>query len=259
MILAFTQAACLKTRGMLKEDQAFDIESGRSAPGAASRSADSYLIDELKAEIARLNGRIEELERAKSESEKASPALDPRIKAYEDRIVELEKAQMAIIEAIKSPKSAQPTSGNANATSPSEPSGTDSEKSTFERGKAFFEAGKLESATETLGQFLSTVGKSKSAQVEEALQLLGESHFLLKQYQAAIVEYSKIQEKFPKSKKIPAALLRIAQSFEAMGFSEDARGFYQELGDRFPKSPEAKKIPGRHQGGKNKSQQASAR
>ena len=37
------------------------------------------------------------------------------------------------------------------------------------------------------------------------------------------------------------ALLKIGQSFEALGMKEDAKGFYQELTDKFPKSPEAAK------------------
>ena len=56
-----------------------------------------------------------------------------------------------------------------------------------------------------------------------------------------IVDYSVFPERFPKSKKMSAALYRIARSFEALGMKEESRNFYQELVDKFPKSAEAKK------------------
>ncbi len=245
--IAVSQSACLRTRAMMRDSQSFDIESP-SSQGARSAQAESYLVDELKAEIARLSGRIEELERGKAEMEKSASSTAPQLKAYEDRIVELEKAQLAMIEAIKGQKpmpatAAAPAAGGATE-SPASGGG-------LEKGKALFHAGKFEAAAEAFSQFLASRPK-KGPAMEEALQLLGESHFLMKQYQSSIVEYSKIQEKFPKSKRIPSALLRIAQSFEAMGFEEDARGFYQELADRFPKSPEAKKAAERKSSGKSK-------
>jgi TolA-binding protein len=244
--IALSQSACLRTRAMMRDNQAFDIDSP-SAQGARGAQAESYLVDELKAEIARLSGRIEELERSKAEAEKTATATAPQLKAYEDRIVELEKAQLAMIEAIKGQR---PAAGTVAA--PATGAATEAPASDgLEKGKALFQAGKFEAAAEAFSQFLASRPK-KGPSMEEALQLLGESHFLMKQYQSSIVEYSKIQEKFPKSKRIPSALLRIAQSFEAMGFEEDARGFYQELTDRFPKSPEAKKAAERKSSGKSK-------
>jgi len=40
---------------------------------------------------------------------------------------------------------------------------------------------------------------------------------------------------------MPEALYKIGMSFESLGMGEDAKGFYQELVEKYPKSPEAKK------------------
>jgi len=68
-----------------------------------------------------------------------------------------------------------------------------------------------------------------------------EAYYQLKQYKKAIVDYSKFPEKFTTSKKMPVALLKIGQSFDALGMRDDAKSFYQELIEKFPKSQEAKK------------------
>ena len=41
---------------------------------------------------------------------------------------------------------------------------------------------------------------------------------------------------------MPEALYKIGVSFEALGSKDDAKGFYQLLVDKFPKSPQAKKV-----------------
>jgi tol-pal system protein YbgF len=247
--LLLSQSACLSTRAMMRDNQGFDIDPP-SAQGGRNAQAESHLVDELKAEITRLSGRIEELERTKAEAEKNSASTAPQLKAHEDRIAELEKTQLAMLEVIKGQKNA------ANAAAPTAAAGTGAEApaqgGALERAKSLYQAGKFDAAVEGFSQFLASNPK-KGPATEEALQLLGESFFLMKQYQSAIVEYSKIQERFPKSKRVPGALLRIAQSFEAMGFEDDARGFYQELMDRYPKSPEAKKAQERKSTGKAKS------
>jgi TolA-binding protein len=41
---------------------------------------------------------------------------------------------------------------------------------------------------------------------------------------------------------MPEALYKIGVSFEALGSKDDAKGFYQLLIDKFPKSSQAKKV-----------------
>ena len=74
----------------------------------------------------------------------------------------------------------------------------------------------------------------------------GHSKWATIKHKKAIVDYSRFPEKFTKSKRMPQALLQIGRSFEAMGMKEDAKGFYQELIDKFPKSNEAKKVRGKN-------------
>lgn len=249
-ILALTQIACLRTRMKIRDGEIYDsTPASASAPSsgdvAAAAASSSYVIDEMKAEIARLTGRIEDLERQKNSST-AAPAQEVQsgaIKALEERVIELEKTQLEILERMRGSNGKSFSSRNGSDSSDSR--STDSGDA-FEKGRAAHAAGKFEEAIAALESYLSQNPKGKN--VEEALFLKGESEFLTKQYKAAIVDFSKISDKFPRSKRIPLALLKIAQSFEALGMADDAKGFYQEIVERFPKSSEAKKAKARLKG-----------
>ncbi|MGZ3697637.1 MAG: tetratricopeptide repeat protein, partial [Bdellovibrionota bacterium] len=104
--------------------------------------------------------------------------------------------------------------------------------------RAQFKAGNFSAAIETLTAYLKTAKKGKT---EEATFLRAESYYKLKQYKKAIVDYSKFPEKYTHSKNMPQVLYKIGLCFDNLGMRDDAKGFYQELIEKFPKSPEAKK------------------
>ena len=47
---------------------------------------------------------------------------------------------------------------------------------------------------------------------------------------------------------MPTALYKIGLSFESLGMKDDAKGFYQELIEKHPKSQEAKKAKAKMKG-----------
>jgi TolA-binding protein len=226
--LLVTANSCLTTRAQLKSDNADGAESSASQPIPAQvqevQPQGQYVIDEIKSELTRLTGRIEDLERENQQLKTLGVASkQDDLKKFETRITELEQAQAAMIDAIKKLQTGSP------ALDPAE---------LFEKGKSEFLAGKYDAASDTLGNYLKSPGIKRA---EEATFLRAEAFFVLKQYKKAIVDYSRFPEKFNRSKKMPVALLKIGLSFEAIGMKEDATGFFQELVDKFPKSPEAKK------------------
>jgi TolA-binding protein len=224
LLCCFSLSGCLKSRLQLRED---GEDKEASKPVAAQvqdvQPQGSYVIDEIKSELTKMNGRLEDLERAKNES--ASAAGKDEFKKLETRIVELEQAQGQMIEAIKKIKESPAVE---NATS----------SDLLEKGKAQFQEDDCDSAVET---FTSVLKSAKGAKAEEATFYRAECYFKLKQFKKAIVDYSRFPEKFTKSKHMPVALLKIGSSFELLGMKDDAKGFYQELIEKFPKSPEAKK------------------
>jgi hypothetical protein len=171
-----------------------------------------YGVDELRSELARVSGLAEEY---RHDKEKAEAASAEALKKAQERIAQLEKQLKDLTPEV-----------------PSLPEG----KSNFQAGKEAYLAGNLDEAVHFLTQALSVSETGKEA--EEATFLRAEAQFKKQQFNKAIIEYSRIAEKFPKSSYHPKAVLKIAESFEALGKKEEAKGFYSELVDKFPKTAE---------------------
>ncbi|MBC7693612.1 MAG: tetratricopeptide repeat protein [Methylotenera sp.] len=236
LLISLSLTGCLKTRAQLRGD-APDSDSdtrasSRPVPAQVQevQPQGAYVMDELKSEMTRLNGRIEDLERSnqQSQQDKTAGAGKPdQIRALETRIVELEQAQATMLEAIKKNQSQALAVETGDA---------------FEKGKNQYDAKNYDGAVDSFTLYLKD---PKGKHVEEATFLRGESYHALGQHKKAIIDYSKFPEKYTNSRRMPQALYKIGLSFESLGMKEDAKGFYQELNERFPKSPEAKKVRGK--------------
>lgn len=170
--------------------------------------------DELRAELAKTIGRNEELQH---ELDLKNQGKSEEVKKAEERIAALEKQLKELTpEAPKAPEG----------------------KSPFDAGKDAHAAGSWDEAIAFFNQTLTSIEKGKIA--EEATYLRGDSYFKKLQYNKAILDFSKFPERFQKSAFHSKALLRIAESFESMGRKEDAKMFYSELLEKFPKTAEGK-------------------
>lgn len=219
---------CLTSRLQMKEEEK-DTSKPVPAQVQEVQPQGQYVIDELRSEITRLTGRLEDMERARQSEPTATAAQKEETKKLETRIAELENAQLQLLEVIKKMQE-------------SKPAAAESTSEVFEKAKSLFDSQQFDNAIESFNAYLKNPKAPKS---EDATFLRAESHFNLKNFKKAIVDYSRFPEKFTKSRHMPSALLRIGQSFEALGMKDDAKGFYQELVDKFPKSAEAKKAKAR--------------
>ena len=219
---------------MKKDGLNGDDPVGATQPAEVSQvePKGNYAIDELKSEITRLNGRIEDLERAKgTEAEKAlaEKSKQEQFDKLEQRIVELENAQIEMIEQLKKYQGA------------AEEKFAEKAGELVDQAREKLQSGDREGAIDILSRYLST---PKAPRAEEATFLRGEAYYETKQYRKAIADYGQFTEKYTKSKLMPSVLYKIGLSFRAINSKEDAAVFLQELIDKHPKSPEAKKAKG---------------
>jgi TolA-binding protein len=222
LALTLSQSACLKTRAQLRDSG--DEPSGPVAVKQGPQDVHpqgGYVIDEMKGEITRLQGRLEDLERSQKQQTPNAASTDD-MKKLESRIIELEQAQANMLDAIKKMQDSPPTADPAEM---------------LKKGKNQVEAGNHEGAIETFGHCLkSAKGKVR----EDCTFARAEAYYAHKDYKKAIVDYSRFPEKFTSSSYMPRALFQIGRSFEALGMKDDAKGFYQELVEKFPEATKSR-------------------
>ena len=79
----------------------------------------------------------------------------------------------------------------------------------------------------------------QSDYADNAQYWIGESHYALREFDQAILEFDAVRRKYPKGDKVTAALLKQGFAFAELGDKVDARLILQELIDRYPQSQEA--------------------
>lgn len=238
LVLALCLTGCLKTRSDLKKD-AENPDSGYDTKVVAAQNEESQRVtEELRGEINRLNGRIDDLQKKNDALSKDSDKRGEReaqLRDMESKIQELQASQAALIEALQKKEKDREERLQKEAKEKEVPKTEPADA--YDTAKAAFKAKKYDDAIDGLNKYLKF---PKGKHTEDALFLRGEALYAKEQYKKAILDYSSLQEKFPKSKNLPKALLKIGMSFEALGMKSDAKPFYQEILDKHAKSPEAK-------------------
>lgn len=221
---------CFKTRGQIKNDRSAEENEDAGQPSTPSSK---YEIEELKNEMTRLTGKVEELEHQQRNGQQATES-SAAVSKLESRVAELEKNQLLIMTELKALKDKPEASHASN------------DQDLFAEANRLYKERKYEDAAEKFRQVLNRGVKGNDA--AEANYGLGECEFALKNFKKAIVAYSKVQEVSSKSARIPASLYKIALSFQSLNMAKEARGFFHELIERYPRSPEAKKAKARLKG-----------
>ena len=216
-------SGCLKTRAQLRGEMPDESIPVAVQPAQDVAPQGRYILDEIKAEITKMEGRLEDLERNYREVTQFSHDIHPdQIRKINDRMDGLEQA---LSDAMKKSVQSAPTP-------PVNPADL------FKKAKSQFDAKDYEEAVKSLSLY-SKLDHPKL--LEQATFMSGESYYQLKDFKKAVVEFSKFPEKFKKSTHMPEALYKIALSFEEMDMDDDAQGFFEELTHKFPKSNQAKK------------------
>lgn len=82
--------------------------------------------------------------------------------------------------------------------------------------------------------------KQAEKRLPEAQYLIGETFFAEENYQQAAAEYNAIRKNYPKSAKVPEALLRLGACFEKLNLKDDAKLFYQTVVQKYAHSSVAR-------------------
>jgi tol-pal system protein YbgF len=218
-------AGACKTRNDLRKEQEIERMQAEISSTRGQKADFEVLQEELKTEMARLSNVVEEVAQQHrhdaDELKKDLNTLSTRIQALEQRAVADELNQ-------KQAQAAVPVA----AEKPSTPT-------TYGAAKKLYDEGKYEEAEDVLKTVIKNQPKSEDAKKSQFL--LAETHFATKDYASAALEYENFRKNYPKDGLAPNAVYRQAHAFKGMGKTKEARLFFQDLIERYPKSPFAAK------------------
>jgi tol-pal system protein YbgF len=171
--------------------------------------------------------RVKDLEARVSKLTEGFKAQEGQLKAREDELRELRKS----IEQ-------QPT-GVSVPVEPTEISAAENDalRRDYEIAWRALEKKDYRVAIGRFKEFLQKHPKSKLA--NNAQYWIGESHYALREFDQAILEFDAVRSRYPQGDKVPAALLKQGFAFAELGEKVNARLILQEVVEKYAQSPEA--------------------
>lgn len=109
--------------------------------------------------------------------------------------------------------------------------------SEYLKGYNFIMAKKFTEGRNTLTDFIKENPTHELA--DNAQYWIGESYYGQGDWERSVLEFNKVVKNFPKSDKVPGALLKLAYSFEKLKALKEAQIVYKKIVKEHPKSKEA--------------------
>lgn len=208
-----------------------------SAGCGGGRAAEQDALDQLKQELTRTRG---ELDQTRSQVEDLSRRLFLLSDRVERNNVELSRSQppprLKVVTLTPTAIPAAPVAPRQDAPPPSA-------ESLYKRGLGLYRAHQYDDAEVVFLTFLSYYPAHEYS--DNAYYWMGESRFDRKQYQQAVEAFLAVVERFPEGNKVPDALLKLAYSYQALEKPDQALMTLKELAETYPRSIPAKKARAR--------------
>jgi tol-pal system protein YbgF len=262
--------AILALAGCASQDDLSEIR--REQRQMARRIADTRAdVDSLRQAVNRLQGRVDDLGGTSSHSATPPPDIEQRLRALEQGSSTREPAggllpgepppqtESTVVSSSPPPSTVAsapppsapvpvnttaPPSAAAQGGSDETPRDVDIQKDLsrggsdqYREGLQSYQKGDYPRAVQSLRGFVNK--DSKSELVPSAQYWIGESYYAQKRYNESILAYNEILVGWPKSDRVPAALLRQASAFAELGDKIDARLILQKLISDHPGTEEA--------------------
>lgn len=212
-------------------------------------------LQQLQREFGALKERIEETRyQVDLQIGQSSLQGDQRIKGLESRVAKLDevlKAQESQLKLREEDLNKLRESVQVMQTPPAsgaEPTGlqaevwageTEAVKRDYEIAWSALDKKDYRLAIQRLRDFIKRYPKSNLA--DNAQYWIGESHYALREFDRAILEFDVVRRNYPQGEKVPAALLKQGYSFAELGEKVNARLILQEVIEKYPQSAEAMK------------------
>lgn len=214
----------------LKADFSLRLESLRSETRTLSTGIEEYQ------ELLRKPSR--EIDLVRHEMETRTKILEEKRKSQEEKIKELENrlkelsasSTVSASRSVESEKAAKDITAEVKGVSTG-------------MGNLYKEAyeachrGDLDGSRRKFEAFLKQYPNTELS--DNAQFWIGETYYLKKDYERAILEYEKAMVKYPEGDKIPSALFKQALAFLELGDRTNARNLLRRVIEKYPQSDQA--------------------
>lgn len=224
-------------RGHVEELQ-YRARSGAGTSAEMGEILNSRLA-EIEARLLALEQRVDpalspSLSAATEERESASEPLSPAAPAPA-----LERETPVRIAATPPARPLPPTRPSIPTEAPKPEAAGGAAKRLYDRAKKEYDAKNYDVAAVLFKQLLRDHAQSDLA--GNAQYWLGETFYAQRQYEAAIVAFDEVIQKYSDSGKVPASILKQGFAFAALDDSRNARFFLEQVQRRFPDTTEARR------------------
>ncbi len=189
-------------------------------------------VEELKAEVARLRGTMEEQANLIATGDKRTKDLfadlDDRVKALAERPEPKEPKEPEVVHLQVSPALVTPPVIAGNA---------ESETKAYEAAHGLIKSGRYKEAIAAMQDFLKQY--PNAALAPNAVYWTGFSYVGMSDFKNAAVNYQRLLKDYPNSPKAPDAMLSLARARVQMNDIDEARTTLQQLIEKFPYSKAA--------------------
>jgi tol-pal system protein YbgF len=230
----------------LQADLLLRIENLQSEMQALSTSIEEYKdflkrpskeIDRMKEDIGLRTKTLEEKAKTSEEKnrilEEQAKVLGEKNRGIEDRLKGLEEKMNELIAKLREAEKTPPTKEV-----PSEVKGVSTGVGDLYRDAyETFQKGNLEGARRKFEAFLKQYPNTELS--DNAQFWIGETYYLKKDFEKAILEYEKAIAKYPEGDKIPAALFKQALAFLELKDKTNARNLLKRVMERYPNTDQA--------------------
>jgi len=174
--------------------------------------------------------RVRILEERGKAFEERNRSYDERLKGMEDRLKGLDaKLTSKLTDMEKSiPAKESPVEPKGSSTTPG---------NLYKDAYETFQKGDLDGGRRKFEAFLKQYPNMELS--DNAQFWIGETYFLKKDFEKAILEYEKVIVKYPEGDKVSSALLKQGLAFLELGDKAHARNLLKRVIDRFPQTEQA--------------------
>lgn len=245
VLLLILSTACIKTAEQVNREKRFDAMSENLKDSQGLLADVVTQMKDMQHQLDKLNGRVEELEHRQKQIDpqqitkmnESLTLLQTQQQADSEQLTKIQaelKEQRGFLEKVTASLSAM----GSEKEKPRASSKKKSAKAELIDALELVKEGKYKEAKPELEALIDAEGLTPGDN-NKIMHGLGRIEYYTKNYEQALVYFSKIYTKFPKASLAPSSLLYIAKSLKKLGKSAEAKEAFTRVSEDYPGSHEA--------------------